>query len=237
MAESTRKPGIADTFTRLMRLNVAGGPPPLSAKQLIEESETQLERAARSGTVYEQQVAGQILASPLEYRRWESEHARAMAQVAGAPRIGLQMRALLSNAFTLIHRKALFEYLRDRAPRGGTRRTLIRHFHGDHSYTQSIVAEHGNYLRGAASLLCTEKIGTTLLAHQAFGEPLDEYERLYGEYFASYCDSVLLPGDGGGLEGDSVRSLLTYLKRDILEVRTRLLAMPPVPERRRQPRA
>jgi hypothetical protein len=236
MVESKAKPSLADTFTRLMRLNVAGGPAPLTAKQLIEESEAQLERAARSGTVSEQQVAGQILASPLEYRRWESEHGRAMGQVASAPRIGLQIHALLSNAFTLIYRKALFEYLRDRAPRGSTRRTLIHHFHGDHSYTQSIVAEHGNYLRGAASLLCTERIGTTLLAHQAFGEPLDDYEHLYGEYFASYCDSVLLPGDGGGTEGDSVRSLLTYLKRDILDVRTRLLAMPPVPERRKQRR-
>ena len=234
MASPPAKPGIADTFSRLLRLNLAGGPPPLTAKQLIEESEHLLQKAARSGTARQQQVAGQILASPLEYKRWEIEHARLIAPVAAATRIGLQTRALLSMAFTLIHRKALFEYLRDRAPRGAMRRALMRHFHGDHSYSHSIVAEHGNYLRGASSLLCVEQIGATLLAHPAFGDPLQTYEQLYDEYFASYCDSVLLPGDS--MEGDSVRSLLTYLKRDILEVRTKLLAMPAVPERRGQPR-
>jgi hypothetical protein len=192
----------------------------------MQESESRLEQASRNGSARDQRVAGQLLAHPADYLRWESEHARLMGSVAGAPRPGLQIRALLSASFALIHRKALFEYLRDYRQRGGGRRLLIRHFHGFNSYTKAVVGEHGNYLRSVASLICAEGIGATLLAHQAFGEPLRGYEQLYSEYFRSYCHSVLVPVN----EDDTVRSLLPYLKQDILEVRTRLLAMPAAPQ-------
>ena len=234
MPASSARPSIADTFTRLLRLNLAGGPPLVSREQLMEESEARLARSARSGTGREQQIASQILANPLDYRRWESEHSRLMAAVATPTRNRLQVRALLSSSFSLVHRKALFEYLRSHATRGANRRVLVQHFHGHKSYSQAVVAEHGNYLRSSASLICTEQIGATLLAHQAFGDPFRRYEQLYSEYFRSYCDSYLAPpstnaGDGDD-EGDSVRTLLPYLKRDVLEVRARLLAMPAAPE-------
>lgn len=195
----------------------------------MEESEAQLAQAARSGAARERQVAVQLLENASDYRRWESEHSRLMSSVAGTPRTGLQVRALLSTSFALIHRKALFEYLREHELRGGARRILVQHFHGFNSYTQAVVAEHGNYLRSFASLICAEGIGATLLAHQAFGEPLRAYEQLYTEYFRSYCHSVLVPATSAA--DDTVSSLLPYLKQDVLEVRTRLLAMPAVPER------
>jgi hypothetical protein len=195
----------------------------------MEESEALLAQAARSGPPREQRVAAQLRAHPADFRRWESEHSRLMATVAGAPRAGLQVRALLSTSFALIHRRALFEYLREHALRGAARRLLVQHFHGFNSYTQAVVAEHGNFLRSCASLICAEGIGATLLAHQAFGEPLRAYEQLYAEYFRSYCHSVLVPATSA--EDDTVSALLPYLKQDVLEVRARLLAMPPAPER------
>jgi len=229
MPASTARQAIADTFTRLLRLNPADGPPRLSREKLMEESEAVLAQAARTGSNRERGVATQLLAHPSDYRRWESEHLRLMAAVAGTPRPGLQVRALLSTSVSLIHRKALFEYLRDHGPRGGQRRLLIHHFHGFNSYTQAVVAEHSNYLRSFASLICAEGIGATLLAHQAFGEPLRAYEQLYAEYFRNYCHSVLAPT--ASADDDTVSALLPYLKQDVLDVRTRLLAMPAVAER------
>jgi hypothetical protein len=103
---------------------------------------------------------------------------------------------------------------------------LIQHFHGNKSYSRAMVAEHGNYQRSFASLLCIEHIGATLLVHQAFGDPFRRYEHLYAEYFRSYCNSFLAPPTADGDSSDSVRMLLPYLKRDVLDVRARLLAMP-----------
>jgi hypothetical protein len=42
---------------------------------------------------------------------------------------------------------------------GLTRHRIIRLLHGHNDYTQSVVAEHGHYLRAAASLICTAHIG------------------------------------------------------------------------------
>jgi hypothetical protein len=87
-----------------------------------------------------------------------------------------------------------------------------------------VIAEHANYLRSAASLICAERIGTSLLAHQAFGEPLHEYERLYVDYFGGYCRSILKSRDTA--EGDDTRALLILLKQDVLALRARLMALP-----------
>jgi hypothetical protein len=229
MADSSARSSIADTFTKLLRLNLAGGPPLVTREQLMAESEAHIARAARKGPSPEQQVAAQILANPTDYRNWEAEHERLMAAVARPNRSGVQTRALLSTAFSLVHRKALFEYLRGHEVRGLGRRELIQHFHGQKSYTQAIVAEHSNYLRSSASLICAEHFGTTILAHQAFGSPFRRYEHLYAEYFRSYCDSYLTPPSKTEDVSDSMRALLPHLKRDVLDVRARLLAMPATP--------
>ena len=229
MSASSARPSIADTFTRLLRLNLTGGPPVVSRELLMEESEAHIARIARRDASLEQQIAAQILANPHDYRRWEVEHERLMAAVARPNRSAVQARALLSTAFSLVHRRALFEYLRGHAVRGTGRRDLIQHFHGNRSYSQAMVTEHSNYLRSSASLLCAEHFGTTILVHQAFGDPFRRYEQLYAEYFRSYCDSYLAPPAAANGDSDSVRTLLPYLKRDVLDVRARLLALPIAP--------
>ena len=226
MADSNARQSITDTFTKLLRLNLAGGTPLVSHEQLMQESEAHIARTARRTSSIEQQIAAQILANPLDYRRWEAEHERLMIAVARPIRSGVQVRALLSTAFSLVHRKALFEYLRGHAVRGAGRRDLMQHFHGNRSYSQAIVAEHSNYLRSSASLLCAEHFGTTILMHQAFGNPFRRYEQLYAEYFRSYCDSYLAPPSTTEDDSDSMRALLPHLKRDVLDVRARLLALP-----------
>jgi hypothetical protein len=226
MPDSNARSSITDTFTKLLRLNLTGGPRLVTHEQLMAESEAHIARTARKSSSPEQQIAAQILANPTDYRAWEAEHERLMAAVARPNRSAVQARALLSMAFSLVHRKALFAYLRSRALRGTGRRDLIQHFHGQKSYSQAIVVEHSNFLRSSASLLCAEHFGTTILAHQAFGDQFRRYEHLYAEYFRSYCDSYLTTPASVEDASDSMRALLPHLKRDVLDVRARLLAMP-----------
>jgi hypothetical protein len=226
MSTARVKPTIADTFTRLLRLNVAGGPARVTRAQLIVASEQQLARVAASGSIRERAIARTLRATPADYLKWEAEHGRLMSAVAGEANGERQARALLSAALSLVHRKALFEHLHSHARRGEDRRFLIAHFLGQKSYSQAVVAEHGNYQRSVASLACIEQIGTTLLPHQAFGELLRRYENLYTEYFRSYCNSLLTPANEAAEMSDSMRTLIPYLKRDVLDERARLLALP-----------
>ena len=85
MSPATAKPSIADTFTRLLRLNLGGGPPPVSRSRLMEASESHLARAARGGSAREQQIARPLVSNPKSYRTWEAEHARLMDTIASQP--------------------------------------------------------------------------------------------------------------------------------------------------------
>lgn len=223
MPGNSAKLGIADTFTRLLRLTLAGGPE-LTLTQLMDASEERLGNAARSGTSHEQLIASRLRDNPRDYRRWELEHSTHMERVLKAPRRTQQAIALLSLGFSLTHRRALFEFLRNNSLRGWRRRQLVAHFHGGHSYSQAMVAEHGTYLRSAASLICVEHLGTSTLPHPAFGDPFLKYQQSYVEYFRTYCHSAMTPQNAP--ESDTEQALLPALKFDLLEMRSKLLAMP-----------
>jgi hypothetical protein len=199
----------------------------LTLGHLMDSSEERLDTVAHAGTMQEQHIAARLRDNPLDYRRWELEHSGHMERVLKATRPALQANALLSLGFSLTHRTALFEFLRTSAMRGRQRRALVAHFHGGHSYTQAIVAEHGNYLRSSASLICVEHIGSTILKHPAIGDPLHEYQQAYAEYFRNYCHSAIMPASMSA--SDTTQPLLPALKFDLHELRTKLLAMPVQP--------
>lgn len=216
----------ADTFRRLLRLgrDAGGSSETLALQELMSLSEAHLEHLARGKSGPAVLVASRILDTPAEFRRWEGEHARLMRGIAGLTRRALQVRALLSATLGLLHRKALFEYLRDHQVPTAGRQRLIGHFYGHNDYVQTLLAEHGKYLRSAASYLCTSHIGSDCLQHAAFGEPLRAYVSLYDEYFRTYCNSVL--ARDGDETSENLEALLPYLKRELLETRNRLLARP-----------
>jgi hypothetical protein len=223
LSAATAKLSIADTFSRLLRLTLpesAG----LTLSTLMDASESRLSMAARHGTAREQLIASRLHDNPRDYRRWELEHSQLMDRVLKMPRQELQSQALLNAGFSVLHRKALFEFLRNHDLHGWQRRKLISHFHGGQSYTQAMVAEHGTYLRSAASLICIEHIGATTLTHPAFGDPLRSYEQAYFEYFRTYCRCAIAPHVTA--DDDSESELLPDLKRTVLILRARLLALP-----------
>jgi hypothetical protein len=156
-------------------------------ERLMRESTDRVESALRSDNPIEQLIASRLLESPAIFRTWEGEHSRLMREVANS---GLRraQAALLKNAtFRLIHRKALFEYLRDQRVRGSARRRIILTFHPIQDYTRSVVAEHEVYVRKASSFLCISHVDANIVHDPGFLDPMSHYEALYAEYFQIFC--------------------------------------------------
>src|SRR4051812_40103839 len=123
---------------------------PLRLDDLMQASEERLSAAVRSVLPHEQLIATRIIDSPRDFTRWESYHAGLMRRIVLAGEVDAQRTQLLSAALGLIHRKATFEYLRNRALKGRDRVRFFEHFYSQGDYHSSVIAEHGHYLRSAA---------------------------------------------------------------------------------------
>lgn len=163
----------------------------LTLHRLMDASERQLENVARQGDFEEMQVAQRVLECPVAFLHWQHEYAQIMRGVAATTSMQQQKRSLLSATLALLHRKSLFEYLRDHQVHDRQREMLLMHFHGGNDYPRAMVIEHGNYLRSAASYVCANFLGLRLLHDLAFARPLDDYARLYASYFAAYSNLLL----------------------------------------------
>ena len=193
----------------------------LSHDRLMEVSHRAMEAASHSGQPHTEIVAMRLLESPLSYKSWESEHASIMRNVAAERMPGAQREALLSAAFSLIHRKALFEYLRERNVRGARREALIQHFFPQRDFADSVRAEHQQYVRSAASFLCAGKVGRDLMFDVLFETPLQEYEEIYHEYFFAHCDQIVADSSILALPSD----MLAGMKNRVTDWRKALLAL------------
>jgi hypothetical protein len=219
---------LEDTFTRLLRLgNAATGNHfghTVQQSQLMEESERALHEAIATGSPQQQVVADRILHCPVTYGMWEVQHKQLVSRVAHEPQRVRQATAALSTTFSLVHAKSLFEYFRESRTSQPRRRQLIAHFHGYNSYMKAVISEHNKYLNSAASLICFRHLGTEVIRHRVFGEPLDDYERLYAEYYGAYCEWAVpeKPDHDIGV----ANALQQQLKVDVLEARRRLFGMP-----------
>jgi len=191
----------------------------------MEESESRIEDVARDGPAAQSQVARRILEEPRLYQLWESEHNRIMRTVAAESRPRAQITALRNACFGLIHRKALFEYLREYRITGRDRHAVFALIHGEQDYVKAVLFEHGNYVRSASSFMCSNHVGLHLMADRAFGEPLLRYEALYADYFRAFCASALSSNQYSS--GDTLRTLVPYLKDQLGRMRRAILSLPP----------
>ncbi len=197
--------------------------------RLMEESEARVEMAARFDSPADTLVASRMLEHPDVYRRWESEHDRLMRAVSEQARLARQVVALRSTAFTLVHRKAMFEYLRDRQLTGERRRRLLAIFYGFQDYTNAVLAEHGNYVRCSSSYLCTHHLAEHLMQDAAFDEPLRMYEQWYSEYFRAFCDVALAETEEEKQAIAPMDALNPRLTYQLAEARQAILAMAQMP--------
>ena len=96
----------------------------------MDESEARVEMAVGFESEADKLVANRILESPDAYRRWEAEHDHLLRAVSEQAHLSRQVVMLRSAACALVHRKALFEYLRDCQVRGARRHRLFALFYG-----------------------------------------------------------------------------------------------------------
>lgn len=198
--------------------------PCLSHAFLMEESECRIENVARDGGSFQALAARRVIEDTRLYQHWEAEHARLMRNVASEGRPLAQVTALRSGHFGLIHRKAMFEYLREGRITGRDRHLVFELIHGGQDYARAVVAEHANYIRSVSSLVCSQHLGIALMADRAFGTPMLRYEQGYAEYFRVFCDSVIRSNRSDS--GDTLSTLVPYLKRQLGVLRRAILTMP-----------
>jgi hypothetical protein len=197
--------------------------------RLMEESELCLAATARAGPPADMLVASRLIEHPVAYRTWEAEHDRLLRNVSSHVRLAPQIGALRSAAFALIHRKALFEYIRDRGLTGTKRHRLFALFYGARDYSNSVVAEHANFVRCSSSHLCMEHLAAQLMRDAAFEEPMQLYQEWYADYFRVFCDVALAETEEERLELAAVEALKPLLKHRLREAREAILKLPQVP--------
>src|ERR1700753_215127 len=149
----------------------------------MEESELCIAESAKYGSPAQVLVASRLLAHPEAYRRWEAEHAQLMRRVSEHCYLNRQVVALRSTALSLMHRKAVFEYLQERQLTRQQRHRLMAMFHTLKEYSASLIAEHGNYVRGASSYYCSHHLARRFMKDEAFAEPLWLYQERYTDFF------------------------------------------------------
>ena len=196
-------------------------------ERLMRESTDRVQSALYSKNSNEQLVASRLLQSPAAFRAWESEHSGLMREVANPGVRRTQAALLKKTTFRLIHRKALFEYLRDERIRGSPRQRVLLHFHPAQDYARSIVAEHGVYLRKACSFLCTSHVGSHVVCDPGFLDPMARYQELYAEYFQIFCSTQF---EQDSAEAELQIALLPMLKHQLEECRLAIMNPRPAKE-------
>jgi hypothetical protein len=98
----------------------------------------------------------------------------------------------------------------------------MAHFWSHRDYASAVVAEHGRYVRSAASYLCSSHVGTKVMFDALFEQPLAEYEDLYASYFRTYCDATLASDDS---VAKSMLPVLVDLKGQIGQWRKALIGL------------
>jgi hypothetical protein len=198
--------------------------------RLMEESELRVQMSAYLHTPADA-AARRMLDSPETYRRWAVEHDRLMHTISDLGRLVEQVTALRKTVFALVHRRAVFEYLREAQVTGDRRRRVLALFYGCRDYADAVLREHGNYVRYSSSYLCTHHLGEHLMHDAAFCEPLLLYEEWYAEYFRAYCDTELAETEQEKEAGVALDALRPLLKHRLAEARQAILAMPQSPDR------
>jgi hypothetical protein len=193
----------------------------LQHDSLMRASHSHVAATARDENQENQILAMRLIEHPATYTEWENRHSKLMQQVCQPKRLRQQIVQMRATTLNLIHRRAVFEYLREAKITGGKRHKYIELFYGSRDYASSLVIEHGRYIQSWVSASCSRYIGSELLHDPAYDAPLSAYEQWYGEYFRMFCNLQL--GTGDSVSGECERDLLPMLKERALVARDRLL--------------
>ncbi|HTY93161.1 MAG TPA: hypothetical protein VMC02_04700 [Steroidobacteraceae bacterium] len=191
--------------------------------RLMRVSHSHVAATARDDGHEQQQLVQRLMQEPCTYTQWENRHSQLMQQVCRPRRLRAQIVCMRALTLSLIHRRAVFEYLRDGRITGEKRHRYIALFYGARDYANAPILEHARYTRSWVSASCSRFIGAQLLHDPAFEAPMAEYEQKFAQYFRLYCELQLAtPQDAGAACGTA---LLPMLKESAREARERLIRL------------
>jgi len=197
---------------------------------LMDFSESRLDVLRYAGTDDERRIIGRLLDQPSSYRRWGAFHYPIMQKVASTRNRREQLVRLRQSNFVLLHRQALFEYLRQSGVTGRDRETLFHVFYGQTNYARAVITEHAHYLQSNSSLYCTDHLQLQLMQDAGFANGFEDYRKLYMDYFALYCGWAI--GESRGFDYVT-EPLLLEMKQRLSRAAAQLMALPEQPPERR----
>ncbi len=195
----------------------------LQHDRLMRVSHSHVAATARDDSQENQILALRLIQHPGTYSEWESRHSQLMKQVCQPTQLRQQIIRMRATTLSLVHRRAVFEFLRDTKVTGVKRHRFIALFYGSRDYASAMVIEHGHYVRTWMSASCSRFIGAQVLHDPAYEAPLSAYEQWYGEYFRMFCHLQIAPAEEDGPAFQ--RALLPVLKERADEAREQLLRL------------
>lgn len=183
-------------------------------------SQRRIEEAAQQEAGFGAQAACRVLESPAAQRDWSISHNRLLTPIAMQRRTPAQIQAVKRMALSVIHRKAPFEFLRDRQLRGAIRHAFFTSLYGEgRDYARAMVREHRGYLSAVCSYVCLDTLCGPGSLHRILA-----YERCYQSFWQAQAALRL------GVEHvDRDAMLVDYLRRAARAARQRLLDASPGP--------
>jgi hypothetical protein len=203
----------------------------------MEVSESRIATIRQSGSAASRLVVGRLFDTGVGYRHWLTFHWGLMKMVAASDTPTHQVASLRKTSLNLVHRQALFEYLRESRTTGRRREVIFSALHGPTNYSRAVIGEHGRYLESNSSLFCADYLEASVMDDATFGAELAQYRSTYMQFLSLYCGWIIAEDRGADYP---LYALIPEMKQLLRTKRTQLLAMPiGVPhavERRRSPR-
>jgi len=155
-------------------------------KTLMDESEQALYAAAQQESGTDARIAKQVIGDAKSHGLWEALHAELVRPVAEHNGRAPQVIALRDVEVRLVHRRALFDHIREHQLRGEERERLFRVFYGPREFQDAILAEHRQYMLAVSSRVSADHL-IDVMSDPVSKKLLAEYEAIYGRYFGLYC--------------------------------------------------
>ena len=155
-------------------------------KTLMDESEQALYVAAQQESGADSRIAKQIISDSKTHGLWEARHAELVRPVAEHTGRTPQVIALRDVEVRLVHRRALFDHIREHELRGEQRERLFRVFYGPREFQDAVLAEHRQYMLAVSSRVSADHL-IDVMSDPVSKKLLAEYETIYARYFGLYC--------------------------------------------------
>ncbi|MDJ0700626.1 MAG: hypothetical protein QNJ07_12280 [Woeseiaceae bacterium] len=191
---------------------------------MMHESEYALQSAADSPEPRIARIANTILDDSLLYSRWEATHANLLLPAAERRKNTAQLMELRQAEVQLVHRRALFHYLRKNNVTGPKRERIFRTMHTTRDFSDAVIAEHRQYMIAVSSHVSADHL-IDVMKDVNSKRLLQMYEEAYARYYEMRC---FIATADDGICSDLVRLAMRDAKRSLLRSQMRIKSELPV---------